>query len=140
MSAMVENNQTGLWPNLYAPFHSLRSRVADWLSPASDASSDEDAYRIRMELPGVPEDAIDLNVDQGVLTVSGEKTETREEKGDTWYFSEREFGSFRRSFRLPGDADADKAEAHVTDGVLEVLVPRKAPGNDAGKKIAVKKR
>ncbi|MGP6088521.1 Hsp20/alpha crystallin family protein [Antarctobacter jejuensis] len=137
---MVETNQTGLWPNLYAPFRNLQSRVADWLSPASDASSDEAAYRIRVELPGVPEEAIDLSVDQGVLTVSGEKNETREEKGDTWYFSEREWGSFRRSFRLPGDADADRAEAHVKDGVLEITVPRRSPDSAGGKKIAVKKR
>lgn len=137
---MVETNQTGLWPNLYAPLRNLQHRVAEWLSPASDASSDESAYRIRVELPGVPEDAIDLTVDQGVMTVSGEKSESREQEGETWYFSEREWGSFRRSFRLPGDADADKAEAHVKDGVLEILVPRRAPESGGGKKIAVKAR
>lgn len=137
---MVETNQTGLWPNLYAPLRNLQHRVAEWLSPASDASSDESAYRIRVELPGVPEDAIDLTVDQGVMTVSGEKSESREQEGETWYFSEREWGSFRRSFRLPGDADADKAEAHVKDGVLEISVPRRAPESGGGKKIAVKAR
>lgn len=137
---MVESNQPGLWPNLYAPFRNLQNRVADWLSPASDASSTEAAYSIRLELPGVTEDGIDLTVDQGVLTVSGEKSETREDKGDTWYFSEREFGAFRRSFRLPGDADADRAEAHMKDGVLEITVPRRAPDAGGGKKIAVKKR
>lgn len=140
MFAMVESNQTGLWPNLYAPFRTLQNRVAEWLSPASDASSTEAAYNIRLELPGVTEDAIDLTVDQGVLTVSGEKSETREDKGDTWYFSEREFGAFRRSFRLPGDADADRAEAHMKDGVLEITVPRRAPESGGGRKIAVQKR
>ncbi|MBW4984604.1 Hsp20/alpha crystallin family protein [Mameliella sp. CS4] len=137
---MVESNQTGLMPNLYAPFRHIQNKLADWLTPASDASSDDAAYRIRIELPGVAEDVIDLTVDQGVLTVSGEKSETREDKGDTWYFSEREFGSFRRSFRLPGDADADKAEAHVLNGVLEITVPRRAPDSGGGKKIEVKKR
>ncbi|WP_305972692.1 MULTISPECIES: Hsp20/alpha crystallin family protein [unclassified Mameliella] len=137
---MVESNQTGLMPNLYAPFRHIQNKLADWLTPASDASSDDAAYRIRIELPGVAEDAIDLSVEQGVMTVSGEKTETREDKGDTWYFSEREFGSFRRSFRLPGDADADRAEAHVANGVLEITVPRRAPDSGGGKKIEVKKR
>ncbi|MBV2359913.1 Hsp20/alpha crystallin family protein [Thalassococcus sp. CAU 1522] len=136
---MVESNQTGLWPNLYAPFRGLSSKLGEWLSPASDASSDDKAYRISLELPGVGEDAIELNVDQGVLTVSGEKSESREDKGDTWYFSERQYGAFRRSFRLPGDADAEKAEAHVKDGVLEVTVPRKAPEQGSGTKIKVKK-
>lgn len=137
---MVETNQTGLWPNLYAPLRNLKGRVAEWLSPASDASSNDAAYSIRLELPGVPEDAIDLTVDQGMLSVSGEKTETREDRGDTWYFSEREFGSFRRTFRLPGDADVDRAEAHMKDGVLEITVPRRAPESGGGKKITVKKR
>ncbi len=137
---MVETNQPGLWPNLYAPLRGLGTRLSEWLSPASDASSDDAAYRITMELPGVSEDAIDLTVDQGMLTVSGEKSESREDKGDTWYFSERQFGSFRRSFRLPGDADADKAEAHVKDGVLEVTVPRKKPDSGESRKIEVKKK
>ncbi|MBS0125596.1 Hsp20/alpha crystallin family protein [Thetidibacter halocola] len=137
---MVESSQSGLWPNLYAPFRGLGTKLGEWLSPASDASSDETAYRITMELPGVPEEAIDLTVDQGVLTVSGEKTESREEKGETWYFSERQFGGFRRSFRLPSDADAARAEAHVKDGVLEITVPRKAPDAGQGTKIAVKRK
>ncbi|EPX75764.1 Hsp20/alpha crystallin family protein [Salipiger mucosus] len=136
---MVETNQGGLWPNLYAPLKGFGTRVSDWLSPASDASSDDKAYRIAVELPGVSEDDIELNVEDGMLSVSGEKSETREDKGETWYFSEREYGSFRRSFRLPGDADADKAEAHVKDGVLEITVPRKPPESSGGRKIAVKK-
>lgn len=137
---MVESSQTGsLWPQIYAPFRGLGNKLSDWLSPMSDASSDEAAYRITMELPGVTEDAIELHVDQGVLTVSGEKKAEREEKGDTWYFSEREYGAFRRSFRLPGDAEADKAEARIVDGVLTVTVPRKAPDAAKGKKIDVKK-
>lgn len=136
---MVESNNSGPWPNLYAPFRGLGQKLSNLFSPASDASSDEGAYRIRVELPGVPEDAIELTVEDGLLTVSGEKTETREDKGDTWYFSEREFGSFRRSFRLPADADAEKAEAHMVDGVLQVVVPRKAADAARGKRIAVKK-
>ena len=137
---MVESSQTGLWPNLYAPLRGLGTRLSEWLTPASDASSDDAAYRITMELPGVPEDAIELTVDQGMLTVSGEKSESREDKGDTWYFSERQFGAFRRSFRLPGDADAPRAEAHVKDGVLEITVPRKAPDTGEARRIEVRKK
>jgi len=54
---MVEKSQTsGAWPSLYEPLRHLGQRVADWLSPASDASADDQAYRISMELPGVSED------------------------------------------------------------------------------------
>ena len=136
---MVETTQTGLWPHLYAPLKGLSTKISDWLSPASDASSDDGAYRISVELPGVPEEAVELLVDDGVLSVTGEKTATREDRGETWYFSEREYGAFRRSFRLPGDADADRAEAHMKDGVLEITVPRRAPEESRGRRIAVKK-
>ena len=136
---MVETTQTGLWPHLYAPLKGLSTKISDWLSPVSDASSDDGAYRISVELPGVPEEAVELRVDDGVLSVTGEKTATREDRGETWYFSEREYGAFRRSFRLPGDADADRAEAHMKDGVLEITVPRRAPEESRGRRIAVKK-
>lgn len=136
---MVEPNQNGgLWPQFYAPFRNLGHRIADWLSPASDASSDDQAYRISVELPGVSETDITLTAEAGVLSITGEKTATREDKGDTWYVSERQYGAFRRSFRLPPDADDGKVQAHMKDGVLEITVPRKAP-DGGGRKIEVKR-
>lgn len=137
---MVETNQTsGFWPSLYAPLRGVGSRIADWLSPASDASSDEDTYRISMELPGVSESDINVTAEAGMLVVSGEKSSEREDKGDTWYFSERQYGSFRRSFRLPVDADDGGVVAHMKDGVLEISVPRKKPGAGTAKSIPVRK-
>jgi HSP20 family protein len=137
---MVESTRnSGLWPQIYEPFRSFGSRFADWLAPASDASSSDEAYRISIELPGVAEEDIQLFVEGGVVTVSGEKSETKEEKGDTWYFSERQYGSFKRSFRLPEDADAENAEAHVKNGVLEVSVPRRKVDTAKSKRIEVKK-
>ena len=138
---MVESNQPGgFWPTMYNPFGGLGSKLSQWLSPASDATSNDDAYRITVELPGVPEDAVELEVHEGVLTVSGEKTTEREDKGDTWFFSERQYGAFRRSFRLPSDADDAHVEAHMADGVLEITVPRHKAQTAAGRKVPVKKR
>lgn len=137
---MVETNQTsGFWPSLYSPFRDMGSRLADWLTPASDASSDEDAYRISMELPGVTENDIKVTAEGGTLVVSGEKSSSREDKGDTWYFSERQYGSFRRSFRVPADADEAAISAHVKDGVLDIVVPRKKPEASSATSIPVKK-
>lgn len=137
---MVEANQSGrFWPSFYEPLRGLGTRLSEWLSPPSEASSDENQYRISIELPGVSEDDIELSVERDVLTVSGEKSESREEKGDTWYFSERHYGSFRRSFRLPADADAEQAEAHAKHGVLEISVPRRTAMTESGMKIQVKK-
>ena len=131
----MDQSHAGLKPGLYAPFRHIQSKLADWLAPASEAFSGGAAYRIRIQLPGVAVDAIDLTV-----TVSGEKPGSREGKGGAWLFSEREFRSFRRSFRLPGDAVADKAEAHMLNGVLEITVPRRAADSGGGKKIEVRKR
>ncbi len=137
---MVETNQSaGLWPHLTSPLRNFGTRLSEWLSPASDASSDEAAYRISVELPGVSEEDVDLSIDGGVLIVSGEKTTTREDKGDTWFFSERQYGSFRRSFRLPADADDAAVTAHMKDGVLQITVPRRAPDASTGRKIQVKR-
>lgn len=125
---MVEKSEhSGLWPSLYDPFRALGTRLADWLSPATEASGGAEAYDISMELPGVSEEDIDLTVDEGVVTIRGEKKTQEEKKGDTWYFSERQYGAFRRSFRLPEDADGTRASARMKDGVLHVTVPRKAP-------------
>lgn len=125
---MVEKtSMTGFWPSLYDPFRMAGMRLADWLAPASDASSDAAAYRITMELPGVAEEDIHLTVEDGVVHLKGEKKSSREEKGATWHFSERQYGSFARSFSLPEDADAAGVKADLKDGVLTVTLPKKAP-------------
>ena len=137
---MVEKSQSGFWPSVYEPMLNFRQRVADWLSPASDASANDDAYHITLELPGVTEDDIDVSVHEGVLTVKGEKTQEREEKGDTWFFSERQYGSFSRTFRLPADADGDRVEAHLKDGVLSLSVPKRKDTGGEARKVAINRR
>lgn len=137
---MVEKSQTsGLWPSVYEPFRHLGARMADWLSPASDARADETAYHITMEVPGVEEKDIDVTIHDGVVTVKGEKSAEREEKGDTWFFSERQYGSFSRTFRLPADADGDKISADLKDGVLTLAVPRITPRAAKAAKVAINK-
>ena len=125
---MVEKTEhAGLWPSLYDPFRALGSRVADWLSPAAEASAGDAAYTINMELPGVDEKDVDLSVEDGVVTVRGEKKTSTEKSGDTWFFSERQYGAFRRSFRLPADADEKGVTAEIKDGVLKITAPKSAP-------------
>ena len=137
---MVEKSHTsGLWPQLFEPFGRVSSRLADWMAPASEASTNGDAYTISMELPGVDEKDIELSVDNGVVTVKGEKKTEKEEKGETWYFSERQYGSFSRSFRMPPDADEAGVAADLKDGVLTVTVPKSAPEVPASKTVKIKK-
>jgi HSP20 family protein len=138
---MVEKTDAGgLWPSLYDPFRSLGTRLAEWLTPATEASAGKDAYAISMELPGVSEDDIDLMVEEGVVTIRGEKRTEEEKKGDTWFFSERQYGAFRRSFRLPADADGAKVEAHMKDGVLQITVPKlSTQAAETARKVQIKK-
>ncbi len=136
---MVEKPMSsGLWPQMWEPLRSFGTRVGDWLSPASEASANGDAYVIRVELPGVEEKDIDITVHGGVVSIKGEKKESREEKGETWYFSERQYGAFSRSFRLPADADEAKVNADLKDGVLVITVPQKPTEPEKGaKKVAI---
>ncbi|NOD45713.1 MULTISPECIES: Hsp20/alpha crystallin family protein [unclassified Ruegeria] len=137
---MVEKSHTsGFWPSLYEPLRQAGTHVSEWLAPASEASGSEDTYRISVELPGVAEGDIDLSVHDGVVTLKGEKQTEREEKGETWFFSERQYGSFSRSFRLPPDADAGSVDAHLKDGVLTITIPKVAPKKSEGTKVQIRR-
>lgn len=138
---MVEtSHKTGFLPALTDPFRSLGARVADWFAPASEASADDGGYRISMEVPGVAEKDVEVTLHDGTVTVTGRKETTRTEKGETWFFSEREFGSFSRSFRLPPDADGDKIGAALKDGVLVLSIPKRGDTSPAGaRKVAISK-
>lgn len=136
---MVEKAHTaGWWPNLYEPLRGIGQKVADWFAPASEASAGQSAYEITMELPGVSSENIEVSVHDGSLTIKGEKRSEREEKGRTYFFSEREYGAFQRSFRLPEDAQADDVTADFKDGVLTLKVPKAGPPPDRTKTIKVR--
>jgi len=137
---MVEKSETGqFWPSLHDPFQRIGARMADWLTPASEASVQDDAYRIAIELPGVAEEDIDVSVHDGVVRVRGEKKTSHEEESETWYFSERQFGSFSRSFRVPPDADQDAVEAGLDDGVLTLVLPKRSEPETSARSVKVAK-
>jgi len=138
---MVEKSHvSGFWPTLYEPFRTAGQRLAEWIAPASEASGAADGYTITVELPGVAEDDIHLSVNDHVLTLQGEKRTSREEKGTSYYFTERAYGAFSRSFRLPPDADAERVDAALKDGVLTISVPRHAPaGEETPHRITIKR-
>lgn len=69
--------------------------------------------------------------------MKGEKSAARDEKGDTWFFSERQYGAFSRSFRMPADADGDKVAANLKDGVLSLTVPKRAPDAPQARKVRI---
>lgn len=108
-------------------------------APAVDVVDKEKAYEITAELPGMDESNIDVKFSDGTLTITGEKKDEKEEKKKDYYLSERRYGSFQRSFRVPNSVDADKIDASFKNGVLTVTLPKTAEAQKSEKKIAIKK-
>ena len=107
-------------------------------SPAVSASENADALEFVVELPGMRDEDISVELDNGVLTISGEKTETRTEGEDErYYLYERSFGSFSRSFTLPRTIDGANVEATFENGILTVTLPKAAEAK--GRKIEIRK-
>jgi len=95
--------------------------VAQW-APLVDIAEDDKEYVVKAELPEVKKDEVKVTVENGVLTVSGERKFEKEEKGKRYHRVERAYGSFVRSFSLPEDADDAQVKAEFKDGVLQVHV------------------
>jgi HSP20 family protein len=93
-------------------------------APLVDITEDEKAYLIKAELPEVKKEDLKVAVEDGVLTLSGERKFEKEEKGNRYHRVERAYGSFARSFTVPDDADADKVRAEFKDGVLLVRLEK----------------
>jgi len=135
---MVEKtNSPAWWPGFTEPFRHMGERIADWFAPRAEAKAANAHYEITMELPGVAEGDIDVSLHEGVLTVKGEKHSERKEEGEGYFFSEREYGRFQRTFRLPADAKGDGVAADFSNGVLKITVPKMAEVKEASKKIRV---
>jgi HSP20 family protein len=94
------------------------------LSPPLDMSETDTAVRIRMDLPGVAPNEIDIQVSGNQLTVTGERKEESEEKGATFHRIERRTGQFSRSITLPCTVDEGKIDAMYQDGVLCISLPK----------------
>jgi HSP20 family protein len=93
-------------------------------SPALDVFDDKNDLIVKVELPGMKKDEIDLSLHDGVLTISGERKQEREEKEGESFRSERYFGKFQRSVTLPTAVDASKVNASYKDGILMVDLPK----------------
>lgn len=93
--------------------------LADW-APAVDISEDDKEFLIKAELPGLKREEVKVTVEDGVLSISGERKTEQEEKNKKFHRVERSYGSFLRSFSLPDGADATRVNAEFGNGVLNV--------------------
>ena len=111
--------------------------VADW-SPVVDIEENEKEYIIKAEIPEVKKENVKLTVEDGALTIRGERTKVKEEKGKKFHRLERSYGTFLRSFTLPVDADEKKIEAKFEDGMLFVFLQKTEVNKPKAIEIKVK--
>jgi HSP20 family protein len=93
-------------------------------APALDIAEGTDAYLVTVELPGVKLDDLEITLEDGLLTIQGERQFTSESSEEQFHRVERSSGAFRRSITLPAHVEADEVEASMEDGVLGILVPK----------------
>jgi HSP20 family protein len=121
-----------LWPAIW---RRLPAQEREW-SPALEVFEKEDKYVVKAELPGLKEEDVDVSVSDDTLTIKGEKKTEHEVKEEEYHWSERTYGSFLRTIRLPSDVDTKKIEADYENGMLEITLPKMAEVKP--KKITVK--
>lgn len=106
--------------------------------PRMELSETEEEFRLTAELPGVEENDIDISFSDGLLTIKAEKKFESERKDENVHVSERSYGKFERSTRLPSAVDEDKIDATLKNGVLAVVLPKTAEEQAKSRKITVK--
>ena len=100
------------------------SAAAQGWTPSIEVIDGENEFTVRAEIPGVDPKAVEVNVTDGVLTLSGEKKHEAEEKHEGYVRAERSYGAFSRSIALPDTVDAAKATAEAANGVLTLHLPK----------------
>jgi HSP20 family protein len=111
------------WPNIYRP--------------QIDVSGDSNCYEINLEVPGLTESDLSLEVKDDVLTIEGKKEERSEDKDKHYYRVERSYGSFQRTLALPDDAIGDEIKANLDKGVLRLEIPRRETPAQEVKRISI---
>ena len=97
--------------------------VTDW-TPTVDIQETEGEYLVKAELPEVKKEDVKVTVENGVLTLQGERKQEKEEKGKRFHRVERAYGTFLRTFTVPIDADENKVAADFKEGILRVHIPK----------------
>jgi HSP20 family protein len=111
---------------------------SDWLKPNLDIGVSDKEYTISIELPGIDEKDVQLELINDTLKIKGEKKQQKEEKEKNYYRMERSYGSFQRTLSLPEDVDQDDIKAVYKNGIMKITIPRKAALKTEAKQIEIK--
>ena len=134
MDQVFENFLGKGWPSLP---NLMKSSDESLVVPSMDIRENGSEIVIEAELPGMEEKDIDVSLKNGMLTIKGEKRSEKEKKEDDYHLTERRYGSFQRSFRVPETVNEDKIDAHLEKGVLHVKMAKKPEAAGTAKKISV---
>ena len=143
MATLIRRNQNEVAPSsgtVWDPFRVMRD-VLRWdpfreleaaaagdyglFAPSFDVKENKDGYVFRADLPGVKEEDLEISLTGNRLAISGKREAEKREQGETYYATERSYGSFSRAFTLPDGTDGDNVKAELKNGVLQVTVPKK---------------
>jgi HSP20 family protein len=124
----------GRWPRITLPENG--ESKFEW-APSADISETDKEYLIRAELPAVKKEDVKVTVDQGMITIEGERKQEKEDKTEKYHRVESFRGSFTRSFSLPENANADAVRCESKDGVLTVHIPKTEPQKSKTRQIPV---
>ena len=119
--AALRDEMDRLFDGSFGPVFRTPGSFSRW-APALDVYQDKDQFTVVAELPGLKKEDIELSLQNGVLTISGERKQ--EKKNEEGYRNERFSGRFQRSVTLPTSVDGDKVKATYQDGILKVVLPK----------------
>jgi HSP20 family protein len=114
-----------------------RTMEMEEVSPSMDIFEEDGNVVVKAELPGMKKEDIEVTVTDHTMRISGEKKREEKIEKKDYYWEERSYGSFARSFQLPSEVQTDKVEAKFKDGILEVKIPKTEEAKSREKKVKV---
>jgi HSP20 family protein len=133
--ASIQNEMNRLFGTVFEPSQPGNGAALRRWMPAMDLVETEDQFVLRADLPGLAEEDVSIEVEDNVLTVSGERKAEREQSKEGYHRVERAFGAFSRSLTLPEGVDAESVAASFDRGVLEIRIPK--PEQRKPRKISI---
>jgi len=133
-----KNKRLGLLNDFLNSFDDSESTTLADFKPAVNTREGKDAYHVDVDLPGVKKENIEVDVENNILTISGQREVKSEVREGDYYKVESSFGKFQRSFTLPEKVDLENIRAACEDGVLEVVIPKLQIEQKSIKKIEIK--
>jgi HSP20 family protein len=134
----MQDRLNRLFRESYNPERPEEALTTTSLAPPVDIYEDEHNITLKIEVPGIDEKDIDVRIEGNTLTVHGERKLEKEEKEENFRRVERHYGSFTRSFTLPGSVDPGQVSADYDKGVLKIKLPKKAEAKPQQIKVSIR--